>query len=282
MRPIMFLDKPSIALEDFYYLLPDCEYFSLKDIHYIYTHFKRPDYNRYPNAKIIICPCTGINHLRPIPPDIQVIHLDNKEWLFLNAHSTAEWTINAMFTLIRRNNEELNGKKIGLIGYGRVAQQVAAMLQGFKCEVFYMDYKEPEYYLSDMAEPIGFYNILSSCDIISVHLSESENNNNFIRAEHFKYMKDKYFINCSRSSVVDGLGIIDNLVNLKGVYLDVIEDYSNEVKMALLNAQTVYSNNLHITYHTAGKGVNSRIATDNYVLNKFIYYLDMEGLTREG
>lgn len=143
MRPILFLDEPYHSYPN----MMDDERFTKSQVEVIYTHFTKVNYAMYPNLKVVLCPCTGIKHLNPeSQPDIKFINLYNKEWLFNNALSTAEWTLAAMFKLLRRNRDELNGKTIGFIGFGRVAQQVTKMLSGFNVNIKYYDINVPKFY----------------------------------------------------------------------------------------------------------------------------------------
>lgn len=278
MRPILFLDEPHQPYPN----EMDSAIFTKNEVEVIYTHFTKVQYDLYPNLKVVLCPCTGIKHLNPeSQPGIRFINLTDKEWLFDNVLSTAEWTVAAMFKLLRRNKDELNGKTIGFIGFGRVAQQVTKMLSGFNVNIKYYDIETPKYYkgYAKFKNPIS----VLDADIISVHLSENESTENFVNDALFDAMQTNskpYFINSSRSSIVDGEYLVKSIAaqRFSGVMLDVVEDYSSEVVQKLLEYATDPLYNVFVTPHQAGKGEVSRRNTDRYVFQELEkYYKNLKG-----
>ena len=143
------------------------------------------------------------------------------------------------------------------------------MLQGFRCKILYYDTKKPEFFNSSDMKNVNMPELLADSDIVSVHFNETYENIKFVTGSYLEKLKHKYFINCSRSSIVDGIALNNSIGKLKGVYLDVIEDYDSVTKMELLRKSKEYFNNLHITFHTAGKGVDSRRNTDIYIVEQF-------------
>lgn len=284
MRPIiLFLDEPVqdiIKQEGILYVREKAVY-NPKKVEIIYTHFTEINYEKFPNLKYVLCPCTGIKHLNPEEhPNVNFIYLDDKEWLFNNALSTAEWTFYAMLKMLRHKRDELNGKSIGFVGFGRVAQQVCRMLQGFNVVIGYTDIKEPKYFKKG-AIKCNLTTVLK-CDIVSVHLAETRFTRNFISKPEFKIMSNSavkpYFVNSSRSSIVDGNELMSAIGRLvfSGVMLDVFEDYEAQIQKELWVMNSDYFLNVHMTPHIAGKGKVSRDNTDDFVFQKLNNFLRRE------
>lgn len=116
------------------------------------------------------------------------------------------------------NGFELQGKKIGIIGFGRIGQEVAKMAIGLGMEVLVYDYKQREFDLTlsfnqkyqtnnfkVTLKGIDMGQILSQSDIISVHTPGSAE---VIGAAELSQMKDgAVLINCARGGVVNELAL---------------------------------------------------------------------------
>jgi len=269
MKPnILFLDSPvDYAKSKLLELCKETKSYSDADI--IYTHMTKIDDVR-PCLKVVICPCTGTSHLDNIPTHIEIIYLDDKEYLKKFVHSTAEYTIHQILDLMRKNKDELYYTRIGLIGGGgRLGQQVCEKLYGLTKYLPLVYDHGINLPLKHCIEVPTLPSLYEQCDLISIHMNETPWNLNFIDDEQFQLMEKydvKYLINSSRSSVIDPVPLVNNLYRFKGIVLDVIEGYPDYVKSALRN---LAEGNLTLTPHIAGSMTPSRIQTDTYVLNKF-------------
>lgn len=156
--------------------------------------------------------------------------------------AVAELTIGLMLALLRnisvmdremhggvwnkRMGSLLSGKKIGIVGFGRIGQKVAERLKTMGCLVFYTDpaVKEKK---KRVFRRMAFEQLLKESDIISLHLSYSEENYKLFGREEFSLMKQGAFlINCSRGNIVDEEALYASLKEgkLEGAALDVFED----------------------------------------------------------
>lgn len=105
----------------------------------------------------------------------------------------------------RYPGRELRGKTVGLMGFGLIAQRVAALLQPFGAEILACD---PWIHL-DAAHALGvrsvdFSTLLQSSDLLSVHIPATKETFRLFRDTAFQQMKDgAIFINCSRGAIVD-------------------------------------------------------------------------------
>lgn len=119
---------------------------------------------------------------------------------------------------------EIEGKTIGIIGYGNMGKSFAKKLKGFDCEVIFYDILEN---LADAnAKQVELIELQQKADILSLHIpwdttTDKMINENFINS----FAKPFWFINTSRGKNV----VTDDLVNalksrkILGTGLDVLE-----------------------------------------------------------
>lgn len=100
---------------------------------------------------------------------------------------------------------ELEGKTLGIIGFGRIGGRIAELAKAFNMHVLAGDLVD----LSEKAEKMGvkfvdFNHLFSKSDIISVNLSMEGNNKPILGPEAFKLMKEGVIIvNTARAAAVD-------------------------------------------------------------------------------
>jgi D-3-phosphoglycerate dehydrogenase len=255
--------------------------------------------NLQPGLQVIVTSTTGLNHIDTAAAQskkINVISLKGETEFLANVKSTAEHTWGMLLSLIRKLPEaiasvaegnwnrapflsdELDGKKIGIIGYGRLGKIIAQYAQAFGMDVLVYDHT-PEHYTGhdDLIIPCSLEQLLTHADVVVLLISWSEANNNFMNAKKFNTMKPgSYFINTARGELVDEAALLQALESgrIKGAALDVLWNDSAwsermEGSQALLDYQRTHSN-LLITPHMGGYGKDSIAKTRNFVTNKFL------------
>ena len=101
---------------------------------------------------------------------------------------------------------ELTGKTVGIIGVGRIGSRVAKRLQGWECELIYHDVVDPDSELvSDLSmKKVELDELLSTSDIITLHVPLNRNTRGMISDREFDLMKSSaILINACRGPVVD-------------------------------------------------------------------------------
>ncbi len=119
---------------------------------------------------------------------------------------------------------ELQGKKVGLVGFGAVAQAAAKILDAFDCDVCYYDYKGRQYgnYTS-----LSLEELFATCDIVSLHLPVSDATRGIVTEKLLRSMKpDALFVNAGRSALVDNEALYRLLMDkaVAGAVLDVLDN----------------------------------------------------------
>ena len=122
---------------------------------------------------------------------------------------------------------ELNGKILGIIGYGRIGIEVGKRAAAFGMNVIVYDPNVSEDELSHSdAEPVSIQDLFAWSDFISLHLPLNVQTRDLIGPLAFSQMKDGVRIVCAaRGGIIDELALLNALNSGKvaGAALDVFE-----------------------------------------------------------
>jgi D-3-phosphoglycerate dehydrogenase len=119
---------------------------------------------------------------------------------------------------------ELYGKTLGLIGFGRIAREVAKRAEAFGMKVIYYDICTTNDHGKSVCTTKE--DVLSKADFISLHIPYKKGEPYVIGEKEFEIMKDGvYIINCARGGVIDEKALVKAIDNGKiaGAALDVFE-----------------------------------------------------------
>lgn len=154
-----------------------------------------------------------------------------------NSQAVAELTIGLMLSLLRKldkayssmreglwlkkelTGQELNGKTVGIVGYGNIGQKVQRIVEAFGAKVLYFSRSKKNCTLEELFQ---------KSDIITIHLVLTSETKGLINNKLLSLMKPSgYIINAARGEIVDEEALFDLLDNKKiaGAALDV---YSSE------------------------------------------------------
>lgn len=147
---------------------------------------------------------------------------------------------------------KLEGKTIGIIGFGNIGRYVAKKLKGFDSNVVYYDInKADEMTEKDLGvQFMKLEDLLSKSDIVSLHLHANDNTKNIIGDRELSLMKkNSVLINVSRAQLVDQEALIKKMEDgyLLGLGMDV---YMKEPTSG--NEQLLKFSNIVATPHMAG------------------------------
>jgi D-3-phosphoglycerate dehydrogenase len=119
---------------------------------------------------------------------------------------------------------ELTHKKVGILGFGKIGQTLAKRMQGFDVEVYYYD---PIVNLAGNATRCStIEEVMSSCDIVSLHLPLIAETKNLINYSLISKMKKSaILVNCARGGIIVEADLIKALNDgvIAGAGLDVFE-----------------------------------------------------------
>ena len=195
--------------------------------------------------------------------------------LFNNINQSSFEVKNMIWNREENRGIELEGKTIGIIGFGNTGSQFAKKLSGFDVEILAFDkYKQRFAENIRYVREVGIDSIFEESDIVSFHVPLTKETYHLFDLKFInKFKKSFYLINTSRGKVVNTKDLIMGLQKSKvlGAALDVLENekidtYTNE-------ELTMYKNlfelkNVVITPHIAGWTKESKLKIAELVLNE--------------
>ncbi len=179
-----------------------------------------------------------------------------------------------------QNSYEIRGKKLGIIGYGNIGQQLSVLAESLGMEVYYYDLVD-RLSLGNSVQCESFDQLLSISDIISLHVFGGPTNYHLIGEEQFCKMKDGViFINLSRGSLVD-LDALRRNIELGKVGGAAIDVFPEEPKTNEANFMSVLTGlpNTILTPHVGGSTQEAQQKIANFVPNKMINNINTGGTT---
>lgn len=123
----------------------------------------------------------------------------------------------------------IEGKTLGILGMGRIGQQVVRFAKALGMKVIYHNrHQLDEKIEAELdAKYVDFDELIKNADFLSLHAPATDETYHIINADVFKQMKDTAFlINVARGSLVDSDALISALKNdeIAGAALDVFEN----------------------------------------------------------
>lgn len=123
---------------------------------------------------------------------------------------------------------ELQGKTLGVVGFGRIGQRVAARARAFDMQVLAYDpYLDPAAARKLDVELLPLAELLPQCDVVTLHTPLTDQTRNLIGDEELAAMKPgALLVNCGRGGVVDEAALLAALEDgrLGGAALDVFAE----------------------------------------------------------
>ena len=154
---------------------------------------------------------------------------------------------------------ELKGKRIGLIGLGKIGTQVAKVAKAFGMEVSAWSENLNLSHANDLKVlPMSKNDLLKTSDILSIHVVMGDRYKNLITQKEFQIMKkNSILINTSRGPIVNESDLIDALQNdtIAGAGLDVFdkEPLPQDHKLRFLNNALLFPHLGYVTFENYSK-----------------------------
>lgn len=173
--------------------------------------------------------------------------------------------------------EELDGKTVGIIGFGNNGSAFAKKLRGFDVNILVYDK-----YLSNLSNEfitqVSLETLYEQADIISFHIPQNEETLFWANETFFETIKKPiYLLNLSRGKIVSTHALLKAIVNgkVKGAGLDVLEfekasfeNFDNE-KIEDFNA-LISNSKVLLTPHVGGWTTESYIKLSKVLADKII------------
>ncbi len=173
------------------------------------------------------------------------------------------WIRSRLFCFFSRPTVELQGKTLGIFGYGAIGSQVATIATAFGMKVIATT-RTPK--TAQNVTFVDFDTLLKESDYLTVHCPLNEQTKELFDANAFAKMKQgAYFINTARGGVLNESALADALRtgHLGGAGIDVLTYEPMRADCALFQAP-----NLTVTPHIAWAPLETRkrllsIVTEN-------------------
>jgi len=173
-----------------------------------------------------------------------------------HAVKRGEWTRSIDFCIWNYPLVELDGKTMGLIGFGRIGQATARIAQAFGLKILAFDSYENQDLESDNCKYVSLDELLAKSDIVSLHCPLSDSTKGIINKNSIAKMKEGVMIiNTARGPLVVEQDLCDALNSGKvaGAAVDVVSIEPIASDNPLLKAK-----NCIITPHIAWAPKESR------------------------
>ncbi|MBS0626209.1 MAG: D-2-hydroxyacid dehydrogenase [Verrucomicrobia bacterium] len=224
-----------------------------------------------PDLKLICVPATGYNNI-----DVKKAHALNISVCNVPSYSTASvaqhtlslllalssnlfrykeaahkrWHKSPLFTILDYPFYNLEGKTLGIVGYGAIGKRVAELAAAFRMKVLISEHKQLE-------NTVPFQYLLKNSDFITLHLPLTPATRGLIGREQIEQMKPTAcLINVSRGGLIHEQALADALLanRLAGAALDVLSVEPPTKDHPLLHKKIP---NLILTPHMAFSSVES-------------------------
>ena len=209
-----------------------------------------------PNLRVVSKYGVGLNNIdfeATNQKKIPVLHTPG-----VNRRSVSELTIGYMLGISRNifnsvmnmrsghwvkdGGFEISGKKVGIIGFGNIGQDVARLLAPFGATILVNDIKP----IDNLVEALKYQTssiekILRECDIVSLHIPYDQSTHHLIGKKELDMLKDgAILINTSRGGIVDE-GALARCIESKNIFvaLDVFE-IEPQIGTLLTESKKVY------------------------------------------
>jgi len=208
------------------------------------------------NLKIIIRGGVGVDNIDVSYAESKGIKVRNTPKA--SSQAVAELALGHMFTLARfigianitmREGKwnkkyyegiELFSKTLGIIGLGRIGQELAKKAYALGMKIIYTDVLGPNKVCSNYTF-VSLDRLLADADFISLHIPGNTDESPLIGETEFAKMKDGvYIINCARGNVIDEDALLNalNSGKLSGAGLDVFSEEPSK-NLKLINHEKV-------------------------------------------
>lgn len=268
---------------------------AIKDAHFIglrsRTHLTAEMIEAAPKLIAVGCFCIGINQVDLNAAKARGIPVFNAP--FSNTRSVAELVLGEILLLMRNvpqanaevhrgvwnksatGSHEVRGKKLGIIGYGHIGSQLSIIAESLGMDVYFYDI-ENKLPLGNAKQVRSLEELLSSCDVISLHVPELPSTKNLMNATRIAQLKQgAILINAARGTVVDIDALAQALKDgkLQGAAIDVFPVEPSSINEEFVSPLREFDNVI-LTPHIGGSTAEAQENIGFEVAGKFVKYSD--------
>lgn len=179
-----------------------------------------------------------------------------------------------------KGSHEVRGKKLGIVGYGNIGAQLSVLAEAMGMDVYFYDIVE-RLALGNATKCNSLHELLSTVDIVTLHVDGRPDNRNIFGAEEFNQMRENaIFLNLSRGFVVDIPALKQNLEagKLAGAAIDVFPEEPKSNKDEFVSELRGLPN-LIMTPHIGGSTQEAQENIGEFVPSRIIDYINTGSTT---
>ncbi|MBC2861566.1 MULTISPECIES: D-glycerate dehydrogenase [Stappia] len=246
-----------------------------------------------PNLKLIANFGNGVDNIDVITANNRGITVTNTPGVL--TEDTADMTMALMLGVPRRIAEGIKvlehgewsgwsptwmlgrriwGKRLGIIGMGRIGQAVARRAKAFGMSIHYHNRRRVSEAVEESLEATYWESLdqmLARMDVVSIHCPHTPATYHLLSARRLKLMKpEAYIVNTARGEVIDEAALIRQLDagQLAGAGLDVFEHEP------AVNPKLVASNKVVLLPHMGSATVEGRVDMGEKVIINIKTFMD--------
>lgn len=249
--------------------------------------------------KAVVTATTGVDHIDMTAAEkhgVKLLCLRGEYEFLRSIPATAELTWGLLIALVRNlpgainsvladewdregfRGYDLTGKKLGILGLGRIGEKIARYGLAFGMHVAAYDI-DPAKKMPGVDNLASMDALFDWSDVVTLHVPLNESTVNLVGETQLSRMQDGYLVNTARGAVLDEGALLKALQddNLRGAAVDVIcnERGLTESASPLIEYAKEHDN-LLITPHIGGASFDSMAATEIFMANKLKSYLETQ------
>lgn len=249
-----------------------------------------------PRARFVVTPTTGLTHVDREALEragVELLSLAGEGSFLDSITATAELSWLLVLALQRRllpavfdvragrwdrdrwRGRQLAGRRLGIIGMGRLGRMVAEYGRSFRMEVVHSDPSHVDPIAG--SNPVALDELLASADVVSLHASLNARNVGLIGGRELGLLRDgAMLVNTARGELVDEDALLETLRSgrLGGVATDVLADEVTVTAFGVHEHPLVTYARSHddllITPHLGGACTDAMEATEVHMARKLL------------
>ena len=200
-----------------------------------------------------------------------ILNITQRVGYYADENKQGRWTKNADFCYWDTQLVELQGKKMGIVGFGNIGQATAGIAQAFGMEVCVYSSK-PQFVLPSGIKKMDLDELFMECDVISLHCPLTPDTKEMVNTERLSKMKSNaILINTGRGPLINEQDLADalNEGRIAAAGLDVLSVEPSVEGNPLLTAR-----NCFITPHIAWATLEARTRLMEIAVQNLKSYLN--------
>ena len=200
-----------------------------------------------------------------------ILNITQRVGYYADENKQGRWTKNADFCYWDTQLVELQGKKMGIVGFGNIGQATARIAQAFGMEVCVYSSK-PQFVLPSGIKKMDLDELFAECDVISLHCPLTPDTKEMVNAERLSKMKSNaILINTGRGPLINEQDLTNalNEGRIAAAGLDVLSVEPSVEGNPLLTAR-----NCFITPHIAWATLEARTRLMEIAVQNLKSYLN--------